>query len=305
MERGESRFTLNTIKGVDSETERGMLRANQERFARDISDPNLNRELRAEEKEMIESVSKDVGLFLESYGAHAREVLAHHVHVIDAPKLSAEKMQAIEEQYPSEHGSFFQYTQNIVLFGWRLCSPLALAHALVHEIVHLNSYNARRVHPVAGTVAHQVGLQGFRFRGDERHADIYFNDINEAVTEELTIRYYPRLIKIDSLREEYMRVEAARIEHNVTELAALSVRQLPDGQFEAIATSFSYPKPRKRLIELIKEIRVAHTERFATDEGVFEIFARAAMTGDYKEMATLVESLGTGRFRDLASRRAK
>jgi hypothetical protein len=119
----------------------------------------------------------------------------------------------------------------------------------------------------------------------------------------LVRRFFPRLKRIAVLSKDVAEVENVQRQYNVPEVSSVTTRRIAetgDEQFESTIRHFSYPDERKMLYALIDEIDMHKPGRFEDKDKIFAVFARAAVTGDVKEMSTLVEGLGRGRLRELA-----
>jgi len=266
------------------------------------------REKTPEEKEIIESIVTELNTFLSQYGARPLELKDTHIHILDRSKMSQEAVDYLEMRFPTASGYYQKETQDIIVLGWKIISPLELAKVITHELIHFLGYNSVIIDEENkdGFKSHRTGLAV-----QPKNAEIpltgmkYFNEINEAVTEELVRRFYARLRNISLLTEEYDKVMNVREKYSVPDIAAIRIQRVdtPQGPAtEATLKEHAYPKFREKLNLLIREIYEKRKSDFASDEDVFAIFVKAAMTGEVKELATLIDStLGVGTFKKIAN----
>ena len=132
----------------------------------------------------------------------------------------------------------------------------------------------------------------------------YFDWVNEAITEELTKRFFSRLKDIPLLSEEYNKVISTREKHDAPDLSAIHVEEIgtpEDPLFSATIKEYSYPILRYNFNKLIDDIYEKRKSKFNSREEVFNVFAKAAISGDVRELAKLTETtLGHGSFKRMA-----
>lgn len=276
-------------------------------FARHSWWPSEERAKTNEERAVIRAIVPRLQKFLEQYGAEPLELTARHVQVVDKDRLDPQMRASFEERVTAEKGMFNPDTQRVGVPMWQIRSLLDFALVLVHEFVHFHSFAAVRRDSDGLPSTSRVGLQVFKSLPDGSKRR-FFNSINEAVTEELTRRFWTQLKEIPLLREEIARVEEVREKTGDPHIASFPMWSEETAQgveYVSDIQTFSYPRAREHLWELIAEIDTAYPGRFPDKESIFAIFARAAMTGDVREMAELVEGLGSGRLRELARVEAK
>lgn len=156
---------------------------------------------------------------------------------------------------------------------------------------------------------------GFRLTGRDGKT-IYFHDIDEAITEELAMRFeweyfhgYPELSQEISERDEALRALVSRngstIEEEKRNLAEIH-KYVENGGVRAELRGYSYVEERGKLMGLCEDLYRKNTERLLSSEDVFRIFAKAAMTGRLLPVARLIESVyGKGSFRSLGESTAR
>lgn len=302
---GERKSSIHKISGgTDIQKE-----ATLAKFADTFSNPahlKFEREKTPVEKEIIEGAISEMSDFLQGYGARPLPITVDHVHILDENKLSGDDLTIFKERYSSAKGFYRPASQDIWLFASKMKSPLMTAKIVAHELIHFLSYNATVIKQDGEDHDHRMGLaiQDPKVDLGRMHGLNLFNETNEATTEGLVKRFFPRLKHIPALKKEYQKLEEVQ-KANGDELAYVKATpsETEPGMFNAEAETFSYREFRDADHELFNEILKQHPDQFASEEEVFTVFARAAMTGDVKRMASLVESLGRGAFRALARRK--
>ncbi len=254
---------------------------------------DAEREKTLEEKEIIEAVIKKLNVFLSQYGAKPLDIKETHVHVLDKSKMSDSDVEFIEKTFHGTMAFFERRGQEVIVSGWKINGNLEFANAIVHELIHFLSYNSVIVDDAArsGFAPHRLGLLAQSARLENN--PIYFRELNEAVTEELTIQFFQYLKEVPVLAEECKIIEEAIEKYSDSDISAVRGEKI---------YSYAYLKERIRLNNLIKILYEKRKSDFSSEGEVFNVFARAAMTGEVKELATLVETtLGTGTFKKLAN----
>lgn len=148
---------------------------------------------------------------------------------------------------------------------------------------------------------------------------VYFDKLNEAITEELTRRFIISqkysLLENDSEELHEIRTrfrdkpnddnDGRTMLGNETYQARV-VSRSEQGQAQINYAQFTYYPERQLLFKLVKQIYEANESKFRDEEEVFQIFAKAAFTGHMLEIAHLVEdTFGKGKFRELGEYTAR
>ena len=268
------------------------------------------REKTAEENEILKSLIDELNIFLSEYGARPLDVRVSHIHILDKSQMSEEVFDYWEEKYKTSFGSFEPDKQAIIILGWYSTSNLELANMIAHELVHFISYNSvlieeNKIQDNTSPIkihANRLGLNVAQERSDE--TVLYFTEINEAITEELVKRFSIRLKNIPLLSQEVEDMVHAREKHSMPDISSVKIEmnKTPGNTTRNLRyRKYSYGQFRKDLNKLIKEIYKKRQNDFASEEEIFKIFATASMTGNVKELATLIDStLGSGTFKKIA-----
>jgi hypothetical protein len=279
----------------------------------------VEKEKTPEEKETIQKIIDFVPDFVEKYGGTPLKITPEIIHIIDESKLTAEQKQKLQAVGGGEEGGGEVFAWHD-LEKWEIVirpieSKLRNAEHFVHELMHMQSFKSlnleRSDNPTKQTFKREGKSLTTRRAGfgifDKTNEKRYFLDIDEAIIEELTIRFDKEYFKyIPSLQEELRAREEARailIEDN-PELAADTVSvittQLENNDREIKFYRYSYIEERKRLKTLIKEIYEKNEDQFPSEEEVFGVFVKTVFTGRLLEVARLIEkTFGKGSFRKL------
>lgn len=262
---------------------------------------NFEREKTVEELKLIEQVNEKMKVFVERYGGQYLEIKPDNIHIIDADKSSKNKIYA---------GHYNPYRQEVVLTISSDIVPLELANLLIHEILHFNSFQSAILDKADENVLkHQrAGLDVLKYHGNEI-SEALFRDLNEAVNEELTKRFDKEFF----MDFDYTSASARERSELIEDLRS----QRPDiGFFDDLAYEISsqsendkqrvrmerYPHIRERsyLWNLIAQINDKNLGKFKDEEEIFTIFANAAISGNLKPLALLMEAtFGPGAFKKL------
>lgn len=290
-------------------------------------------------KELITFLAKEVPEFAREYGATPIRLREDHIRFMPSeaydPLVRAGKtIDAIASE-----GGFYEgghYNAQFQKIWIRYDGPMdvaQLARTLTHEMLHFQSFQSLVVR--TGYLSETKRRMGFSttLRSGER----YFAEIDEAVIEELTYRFMQRiasgtmggpeilqkLLQQEKIVKEQMfaqpefkkhvkkeiaRAAGGRIDKSVKQnvweedfIHRLAIYPIPGK--ENVAVSMTYPGERLNLIEIVREAFGKNKDRFASEEEVFTLFARASMSGNYLGLARLVEkTFGKGSFRKLGKK---
>lgn len=252
------------------------------------------REKTAQEIEIIKGILDKMPDFIRKYNGVPVNTTSEQIHFIDRKSDDEYVKKALKEGIDA----FFDLkSRQIGVLDTE--NQLCNSRLLVHELMHLNSFQSLQLKDKkkkilcprrSGLIVHnKVGHQ-------------FFSDIDEAVVEELTDRFdkeyfksIPQLAKELKQREE---LRSALIDKNPQDKdflrSAAFIANTPEGDLV-----FHYMDEEERKFnELIKNI--CSKSFFNSSEEVFDVFAKALMSGNLLPLARLVErTLGKGKFREL------
>ncbi|MEK7546154.1 MAG: hypothetical protein AAB554_03715 [Patescibacteria group bacterium] len=275
------------VGGTDQEQRR--VRKQAEKFFKDQEfDELVGREIpkTREDIEMLELIAAEIDLLREKYGLPSYRVPPENVHLMmpDDPFMRA----------PGEFKPAMQ-----AMFLKADTSRAAMMHIAFHEMVHFKSFQSLQPDGEK-TSLRRVGLSAELAEGDI----VAFGALNEAVTEELTIRFMRKMADhpfIKPEREAKERLYAKWGKPDRPDFFRAKQVRGPKGEVEYILQGFGYPKERQALNALIDKLMEKTPERFRDREEIFEMFAGGAFNGHLLELARLIEdAFGQGSFRKIA-----
>jgi hypothetical protein len=252
-----------------------------------------------EQLRVIELVNKATNEVVEQYGGEAFDIPLKNIHIL-------RKEEYTKRGRDEEAGSFSPLTQAILIQDEP--SLVTFAHKVFHEMLHFKSHHA--VQLIEGDKPKiDIYRTGLVAVSRDAKKD-YFNEINEAVVEELTLRHIKKLWSDPLFKETMERSDelVSRLDSAEDILHAEEVKEITlfgkvssfiNGT-KADATFFSYPRQRKVLSTLISKIYERNSEAFKNKDEVFGLFAEGEVTGNLLTIGRLIENtFGKGTLRSL------
>ncbi len=221
--------------------------------------------------------------------------------------IPPENVLVLQDASYREDGQFGNYDdENYTINVHRQNVALVFFHTLVHEMLHFKSYQAYQKMPGKnGSVEnYRAGLTVYS-RDVETQ---YLNDLNEAVTEELTKRvsskYYSQNQKLqaerDSTREEIKRLVTEECYSEDEFEDALYVEDF-GWQEPLCVKTYAYQDERLALEVLITHLYAKNNDQFQSEHEVFMVFAKAMLSGNLLPLARLIDNtFGRKSFNRLA-----
>jgi hypothetical protein len=251
------------------------------------------REKRSEELQIIGLANEVTNEVRRKYGLEDIDIPSDNIHVIDQEAWPP------EEKGRAFHNSMFQ----AVLLREEQAKTVFL-ETVFHEMIHFKSYNALQVSSGENPELdeYRLGLIIHTRDGKEKN----FTNLNEAVTEEVTKRYVPKLFNNPIFAEELEQTRLVR-DRNQKAVTSSGEPLFDDDTFYAqeklahIETEgFSYQLERKNLNLLIDKIFKRNIDKFQDREEVFEVFAKGMLTGNILPVGRLIETtFGKGTLRHI------
>jgi hypothetical protein len=254
---------------------------------------------------LLDAVMRAAKEMVEEYGFEWIPVTYDHFHVI--PPQHREGI-----LLPNTTGTY-----NRRLFAaFLLRSGINTKFALwaFHELCHLQSYQAFKCSWDGNNFTQTFHRFGIIVDSCKEHSQSFFLAVNEAVTAELTARFWRNALFVHPLCAEEIAATKAQIVEEMqrgirfivmgTEKIALSdvcyLDIKKNGGLRDIEC-FGYEKERMVLNRIIDRIYDAHRDLFAEREEVFTLFARAMFGGNLLPLARMIEcTFGKGSFSALA-----
>lgn len=281
---------------------------------------------------VINNFMKD---FLGQYGLDAVNIPAECVHIFDWSKLTEEQTQILKKRFQKTAAFYDSERQAILmLLDYENDKKLVFFQTLVHEMFHINSfvsytrfnnqangYDIKLTERIKNNEIKEIFLKKRRigFSVCRPEGTDYFNNLNEAITAELTIKFdWKYFSQLPQVAEEYKRrqdfldeeISASGTKLDLDEikrrLASTEEKQQTDGSWTFTFNNCPYIKEMKELNKLIDDLLEKNKSEFSSKEEIFNLFVVAAMTGKLLPVARLIEkTYGKGSFRELGEKTAR
>ena len=299
------------VVGNISETEKEQILHNKgERFDDQIFEDlkGNEREKTLEELQIISLVNEATNEIRQRYGLENFDIPPGNIHVVT------------EEVWPREKSVAFYNSRLQGVAAREQPARIVFMEKIFHEMLHFKSYNALQITSGENPELdeYRVGLTVHTREGKR----MYFMNLNEAVTEEMTKRFATKLFDNPLFTKEakqtkdvitrYPRAVTGSGEplfDNDTFYAEVegkkswgeAVGRLFGAQEKPkkITTeSFTYQSERRLLNTLINKILEKNTDKFQDKEEVFKVFAKGMITGNILPIGRLIErTFGNGTLR--------
>lgn len=317
---GKKESGINRVIGVDAETEEGVLKYFKSKFESLDRIDEYCEKLPLEAVETIEEMNIFLKEFLSNYGLEAIYFPPEKIMQIHYEKLPQEARDAISAGGGGPEadvvGFYSSLGQKIIIYReWKRHGKLPFLKTLVHESMHLNSFQSVQKNKNGSAngiklksedsgeeillTARRIGLNIPSKDGSFQN----FHYLDEAVIEELTIRFSEKFFnRIPALEEDLKTKDAYRKRFPEDSKDISYVRIVEDGEgFEFSRVNNSYSHEREQLKVIIEKIKDTYPNKFQNEEEVFEVFVQAVIQGRLLPLARLVEgTYGKGAFRNIA-----
>lgn len=244
-----------------------------------------------EQREACEAVLAGLGEFVRRYGGNP-------------VPLGADQVRAVELNERSPRGSeqwsswFSSNTQRLYLkvgtAGGASLFDAKLPGMVAHEALHANSFRSSTIRTTAGETVGQPVIRGSSARrsglavGTGGRA-IVGGWLNEALTEDLTIRYLKK-IQLPVSKQQEEAVDTLLAEHPDLDREEIVGILESDGDRAPIVALRAYKAERDKFHALIDDLAARHPGEFHDREAVFEMFANAYFTGNLLPLGRVLES---------------
>jgi hypothetical protein len=250
---------------------------------------------------MISDVLGKIEEFMKEMGSSkSLKIRPEQIRVLDREK-------AKKERFPLAH---FYNQEEQCIFVYDLGDSLANMQGVTHEAIHMHSFQSMEITRGKWAITRRLGL-GVKVKGEDF---FYFDEINEALTEELAIRFDRKYFKlVPGLEKEIKErqdfcdsyLKGDPNEKALSEEIAYIVTD--PNTLEKVAVPHSYPNERSRLNDLINDIFEKNKEEsggvFKSEDEVFVLFVEATTSGKMLKLSRIIEkTYGKGSFRKLGSK---
>ncbi|MBP9716112.1 MAG: hypothetical protein KBD48_02910 [Candidatus Pacebacteria bacterium] len=269
----------------------------------------VERKKTSNELQIIDMVNNLTNEIRQKYGVKNFDVPPDNIHVVSDEKWSDKKGTAY----------FNSGMQGVVMR--ENFSNLAFTAKVFHEMLHFKSYSALQVTNKENPelIEYRIGLT-VQTRDGEK---IYFTNLNEAVTEEMTKRTVLKILDNKLFIDESNQTKEIISKHpqaiiepgkplfdedtfyaeiNNDKLWRESVGRLLGKTYGTKINTerFTYKQERKFLHTLVDKIFQKNFDKFQDKEEVFDMFFKGMITGNILPIGRLVdETFGAGTFRKI------
>jgi len=299
------------VVGNVPETEKEqILRDKGERFDDQVFEDlkGKEREKTPEELQIISLANEATNKIRRKYGLEDFDIPPGNIHVVT------------EEAWPREKGVAFYNSMLQGVAAREQPAKIVFMKKIFHEMLHFKSYNALQI-----TRGENPELDEYRVGLTVHTRDgkrMYFMNLNEAVTEEMTKRFATKLFDNPLFAEEakqtkdvimrYPRAVTgsgeplfdadtfyAEVEGKKSWGEAVgSLFGVQEKVKKVTTESFTYQSERRILNTLIDKILERNSDKFQDREEVFEVFAKGMMSGNILPVGRLIErTFGNGTLR--------
>ena len=257
------------------------------------------------QRALLDAVMRAAKEMVEGYGFEWIPVTHDHFHIIPPHHANVILL-------PNTTGTYHRGLFAMFLLNSRVHTKLAMW--AFHELCHLQSYQAFKCSWDGNNFTRTFHRFGIVVDSYKEQPQPLFLSMNEAVTAELTARFWRNVLYVHPLCAQEIADTKAQIMEEMrrgirfilvgTEKIALSdlcyLKIKKDGGLCGLEF-FGYEKERMVLNRIIDRIYGARRDLFVEREEVFTLFARAMFGGNLLPIARLIErTFGEGAFRALS-----
>ncbi|MEK9158007.1 MAG: hypothetical protein AAB638_02390 [Patescibacteria group bacterium] len=311
MEKKKS--TIERVVGAGPENEEVLLKHFKQifdtRFLIKVGDQQIEASKSPELEQCIKDISSRMHEFLAEYDATALDIRPDQVHFIDKDKVPKDLLDQILPK-DGTLASFNLDHQSISVFSSEgQGSKRSRAKTVSHEMIHFNSFASMQIRFTEG--AEQGTIQNRRLGIQVQSGGlVHFSGLNEAVTEELAIRFAMKHFTDMAYTSEEVQKDLEKVQSDIVLLERILpespndyVRGVRKARIDELRSnailgdSKSYPNEREYLYQMIDEIFKANKDQFKDKDDVFKLFVNAMLKGRLLPLARIIDkTYGRGSF---------
>ena len=200
LEKPERTSGIMKIRGASPENEKRILGDIKKDLFDEKFDGKFEREKTPEETEILRGILKNMSGFIKEYGGTPVPLREDHTHIIDREKLTDEqKKHSIPGRF---RGKYWTEAQMATVHLNKGDNRLIYAQISAHELIHFNAFQSVDFNKKDNKI--ESSVDGFTMKTIvDGENEYYFDEVNEAVTAELTKRFCEQyFISIPALAEE-------------------------------------------------------------------------------------------------------
>lgn len=261
----------------------------------------FEREKDETEKKIIDLVNEETNKIRKEFSLPELNIPYENIYLIkhDAPWPAK-----FIEGFYSSMDQFLAIREKKV--SGREYPKIVFAKNLIHEMIHFKTFNSvKGTDDFLDVKPYKEGLKTFLIREEQS----FFEDLNEAVVEKLTIEILEKVKKSPLFQED---VEQTEMLKNFYQEHAPSVVDGSEYYLELFSDhdknilwkeSFTRKEERELLDTLLEKIWEKNKSAFPDKENVFQYFKKAAFTGNLIPLFRLIdETFGPKTSRTLAQK---
>ncbi|MCX6735649.1 MAG: hypothetical protein NTZ13_01040 [Candidatus Parcubacteria bacterium] len=246
-----------------------------------------------EELEIIAIVNNATNEILTKYGLLKFDIPTENNHIlekIDEDELLNGQHRPLRQENVLEVNPMFS----------------GLCRTIFHETLHFKSYGAVQQPDIDNGSELEVYRQGLMIKSRDGKK-IFFRNLNEAVTESMTKKYFSKLLSNPLFKKEQEETQALQAEYYKEkgrevpeECFVLAIKKGSDGSTSYNGEMFAYKNERHALETLIQKLSERNPERFKDESEVMEMFEKAMLTGNIFPIGKLINTtFGEETFRKI------
>ncbi len=285
--------SIDRVVGGDKKQQRSLHRDMERRFRDQKRFDGLKkfeREKNEMELEAIRVANEALDVLREKYGLPSYKVPEENIHIL----RDSQKNKVLHGP-----GEFKPGQQATAIIESKTRS--GTLHSIFHEMGHFKSYTSLETKE-DDFQARRVGLYVRTKEGESA-----FNPLNEAVMEELTLRFMREMRHSDFLSQETEQLEEVhrKFPHiPLDDAFAVEYDRSNNGASGFTLAHYGYKEERKALHVLIQKLQERNPEVFRDKEEWFDLFASAMFNGHLLELArNLEKTFGQGTFRKIGEQK--
>lgn len=316
------------VVGIPAEDEAELLEYFREEFEKGHHLP-IEKGHSTELDNLIVRLNHQLGEFLSRYGIKNILVPQDGVHIVDHDKLPSEEKEVIKNKFPFSTAFYDSAHQRIMMLtDYKRDNKMRFTNALVHEMLHVNSFVSLEKLPTG----HPSSIVNLRHGKEEEIEELslgprrlglsvkkhgkkgaYFKYLDEAVIETLTKKfvteYGDKILEISDERHK-LKLAWEQAVNSVTDKGRWEKIKDDISYIDTSAPNsfqrYAYVSEREALDELVNSLYQENKESFTSPEDVFDLFVKAAFEGKLLPLARLIEkTYGKGSFREIGAISAK